>query len=139
MALLIWGNYAFEVGAASYEEMFHRFGSRWDKAPVFGRRPPGQYLGPAPEEIMLRGTIFPIDMGLDTFNQIIAMQADAGNGVVDMLFSGAGDAMGLFRLEEVGYRSSNFLRGGTPQKVEYNLRFEAAEDIGGALYAVWPA
>lgn len=139
MALLIWGDYAFEVGGASYEKLTHRFGGRWSKAPVFGRRPPGQYLGPGEEPVTLEGAIYPVDMGRETFDQIIAMQAEAGNGAVDMLFSGGGDAMGLFRLEELEYTSSNFLRDGTPQKVEYRLKFEAAVDAGGALYAIWPA
>jgi uncharacterized protein len=139
MALLIWGDYAFEVGATSFEEMAHRFGGRWGKQPVFGRRPTGQYLGPGEEEITLRGTIYPVDMGLSTFSQIQAMQKDAGNGVVDMIFSGAGDAMGLFRLEEVTYTSTNQLSEGTPQKVTYTLRFTADEDAGGSIYAVWPA
>lgn len=139
MALLIWGNYSFEVGSTSFEDLSHKFGSRWSKPSVFGRRPPGQYLGPSEEEIVLRGAIFPVDMGRSTFDQIVAMQAEAGKGTVDMLFSGAGDAMGLFRLEEVSYRSTNLLRDGTPQKVEYTLRFTAAEDNGGSIYAVWPA
>jgi uncharacterized protein len=139
MALLTWGDYDFEVGGASFEELAHKFGGRWSKPPVFGRRPPGQYLGPGEEEIMLRGTIFPADMGRGTLDQIVAMQAEAGNGTVDMLFSGAGDAMGLFRLEEVSYRSTNLLRDGTPQKVDYTLKFTADEDAGGSIYAVWPA
>lgn len=139
MALLIWGNYAFEVGAASYEELSHKFIGRWSKPPVFGRRPPGQYLGPGEEEITLRGTIFPVDMGAGVFAQIIAMQSDAGNGVSDMLFSGGGDAMGMFRLDELSYRASNHLRDGTPQKVEYTLRFTADDDFGGGAFAAWPA
>jgi phage protein U len=139
MALLTWGDYSFEVGGTSFEKLRHRFGGRWSKPPVFGRRPPGQYLGPGEEEVTLHGTIYPVDMGHSTFDQIVAMQSAAGNGTVDMLFSGAGDAMGLFRLDDVDYETTNFLRDGTPQKVDYTLKFTAAEDSGGSIYAVWPA
>lgn len=136
--LLIWGDYTFSSGRASYEELTHRWGGRWAKTPVFGRRPPGQYLGPEDEPLILRGAIFPADMGIGSFQQILAMQKAAGAGAVDYLFLGDGSVMGLFRLEELEYRESNLLNDGTPQKVEYTLKFSAADDFGGALFAIWP-
>lgn len=136
--LLMWGDNFFETGGASFEELTHRFGGRWAKAPVFGRRAPGQYLGPGEEEISLKGLIYPVDMGIDTFQTVVAMQKSAGSGAVDMLISGAGDCFGLFRLDELEYRASNHLPDGTPQKVEYTLKFSAAVDIADAIWAVWP-
>lgn len=137
MPLLIWGDYSFDANATAFEELTHKWAGRWAKQPVFGRRPPGQYLGPAEEQLSVRGTIYPLEIG--DFGQIVAMQQEAGGGTVDMLFSGAGDTFGLFRLDELEYRSSNFLPDGTPQKVEYTLHFSAAEDFAGAVFAFWPA
>ncbi|MBB4199039.1 hypothetical protein CCR94_16225 [Rhodoblastus sphagnicola] len=139
MSLLIWGDYSFNAGAASFEELTHKWAGRWSKPPVFGRRPPGQYLGPAEEDLTVKGTIYPAAMDGDPFGQIVAMQQAAGAGAVDMLFSGGGDAFGLFRLEEVEYRASSHLPDGRPQKVEYTLKFSAADDFGGGIFAFWPA
>jgi len=135
--LLIWGGFSFEAGGASFEELTHKWAGRWSKPHVFGRRPPGQYLGPADETLILRGTIFPVG-GIGAHGQIVAMQQAAGSGTVNMLFSGGGDAFGLFRLDEVDYTSSDFLPDGTPQKVRYTLHFSASDDLGSQLFKIWP-
>jgi len=135
--LLIWGGFSFNANSTSFEELTHKWSGRWAKQPVFGRRPPGQYLGPAEEPLILRGTIFPQEFG--SLGQIVAMQRAAGAGRIDMLFSGAGDAFGLFRLDEVEYTSSEFLPDGRPQKVKYTLNFSAADSLGGGIFAFWPA
>jgi uncharacterized protein len=137
MSLLTWGDYSFEPGATSFEELTHKWGGRWAKQPVFGRRPPGQYLAPEEEALSIKGTIYPVG-GIGSLQQILAMQREAGNGTVDLLFTGDGSVLGLFRLDDVEYRANNFLADGTAQKVEYTLRFSAADDAGGSIYSVWP-
>jgi phage protein U len=54
------------------------------------------------------------------------------------LFAGDGSVLGLFRLDDLEYRASAFLKNGTAQKVDYTLRFSAAADAAGLIYAIWP-
>jgi phage protein U len=46
--------------------------------------------------------------------------------------------LGLFRLDDLEYRATGFLNDGTAQKVDYTLRFSAAADAAGSIYAIWP-
>ena len=56
---MAWGPFLFQVGQAAYEELTHRTGARWEKHPIIGRRPAAQYLGPAEEEVTVRGAAYP--------------------------------------------------------------------------------
>ncbi|MGO8738644.1 phage tail protein [Rhodoblastus sp.] len=138
MALLVWGDYTFEVGGASFDRLKHRFGGRWAREPVFGRRPPGQYLSPGPEFVSLEGVIYTVVAGIGAYRQIVALLGEAGAGTVDFLFTGDGDVVGLFRLDEGEYSKEGLLPDGTPLKVTFSLKFSAADDNDGTIFAVWP-
>jgi phage protein U len=137
MSLLTWGDYSFDAGATSFEELTHKWGGRWARQFVFGRRPPGQYLAPEEELLSIEGTIYPVG-GIGNHQQLLAMQREAGAGTVDLLFTGDGSVLGLFRLDHLEYRASEFLNEGTAQKVKYTLHFAAADDASGTIYAIWP-
>ena len=137
--LMAWGPFFFEVGKAAYEEFRHKFGARWEKHPIIGRAPAGQYLGPKEERVRLRGTIYPDVTGQDSATQIAEMVKASGNGDVYPLISSDGTISGPFRLEDAERAGSFIGPDGAPQKVTYDFDFAAHDDGAGQIFGLWPA
>ncbi len=97
--LLQWGPHVFTVGSMSYEELRQTAQGRWEKHPIIGRRPAGQYVGPGEEPLTVRGTVYPLSMGGSEDAQVQAVLADCSSGRVYSLVTANGDIMGSYRLE----------------------------------------
>ncbi len=136
--LMAWGQFRFEIGKAAYDEFQHRAASRWERHPIIGRRPAGQYLGPADEHVALRGCIFPDVTGADSARQVADIVAAAGKPDVHDLISLDGTIHGPFRLEKAMRAGSFIAPDGTPQKLAFDLDFAAHDDGAGEIFSLWP-
>lgn len=136
MALLAWGALRFEAGATSYERLAQRFRARWERHPIIGRRPAGQFLGPDDEGIVLRGTVYPGVIGAK--DPIEAARDDARSGTVNLLITGSGDVLGPHRLEQIEIVETHLKEDGDPQKADYELIFFAHDDGDGQVWGFWP-
>lgn len=136
--LMAWGPHRFEVGAVAYEDLHHRVAGRWERHPIIGRRPAGQYVGPDEEAVVLRGTIYPIDQGGGLAGRVSALLASSRAGEVHTLLAVTGDVMGPYRLEKAEAAESYHLPSGAAQKVTYDLEFHAHDDGDGQIWSLWP-
>lgn len=136
--LMAWGPFRFEIGKAAYEEFKHRFGGRWEKHPIIGRRPAGQYLGPADEIVSLRGVIYPDATGQDSAQTIADLVQASGQPTVYSLVSIDGTIHGPFRLEKAERDGKYIAPDGSPQKLAYHLDFVAHDDGDGEIFSLWP-
>lgn len=136
--LMGWGPHRFTVGGMAYEELRRHVHARWEKHPIIGRRPAGQYLGPGEDEVRLRGTIYPIAQGGGLAAQVAALLADCLAGQVYTLLSEDGSIIGPYRLEFAETGESYHLPGGQAQKIVYELDFHAHDDGEGQIWSLWP-
>lgn len=136
--LMAWGPFRFEIGVTAHEEFQHRHGGRWEKHPIIGRRPAGQYLGPSDEIVMLRGVVFPEYVGQAAAQMIADLLQAAGGPQVYSLISVDGAIHGPFRLEKARRAGSYIAPDGTPQKLAYDLEFAAHDDGDGEIFSLWP-
>ncbi len=136
--LMAWGPFRFEVGKAAYEEFTHSLGGRWERHEIIGRKPAGQYLGPAEEKVRLRGAIFPDATGAGSAATVSDLVQAAGRPNVYSLVSADGTIHGPYRLEKAQRMGSFIAPDGSPQKLAYDLDFVAHEDGAGDIFSLWP-
>jgi hypothetical protein len=136
--LMGWGPHRFEVGGAAFEELRRRVEGRWERHPIIGRRPAGQYLGPGEETVTLRGTIYPVDQGGGLEAVVAALLADCRAGRTYMLLALSGDVAGPHRLERAESAESFHLPDGAAQKIVYDLTFAVHDDGAGQIWSLWP-
>jgi len=135
--LMGWGQFRFTVGGNAFERLRERVGGRWEKHPIIGRRPAGQYLGPDDESITLIGTIYPIE-GIGDAGTVQAMFQAARSGLVSILAAADGTIMGPYRLERAERIATDHLPSGAAQKQVYELEFGAHDDGDGQIWSLWP-
>lgn len=136
--LMAWGPFRFEVGKTAYEEFQHRHGARWEKHPIIGRRPAGQYLGPGEEMVTLRGCIYTEYVPEGAAEMVADLVQAAGLPNVYTLISADGTIHGPFRLEKARRAGSFIAPDGQAQKLAYDLEFAAHDDGDGEIFSLWP-
>lgn len=134
--LMAWGPFLFQVGQAAYEELTHRTGARWEKHPIIGRRPAAQYLGPAEEEVTVRGAAYP-GVSLSAQATALGLLAASQQNQTYTLMTADGSVFGIFRLERASVVSSEILVGGA-QKLTYDFEFHVHDDGTGSPWSAWP-
>lgn len=135
--LMGWGSFRFEVGQNAFEQLRERVAARWERHPIIGRRPAGQYLGPDDESVMVVGAIYPI-AGIGDAGTIQAMFQACRSGQVSILAAADGSIMGPYRLERAERAATHHLPNGVAQKQVYELEFFAHDDGAGQIWSLWP-
>jgi phage protein U len=135
--MMAWGPHTFEAGQMAYDEFVLEAGGRWKDHEIIGRRPAGQYLGPAKEPVKLKGVFFPLDARAASA-ALRAMQEASRAGETYTLATGRGDVLGVFRLEKARRSESFHIDNGGALRVAYDLEFAAHEDGGGRIWSLWP-
>ncbi|HEY8136276.1 MAG TPA: phage tail protein [Methylocystis sp.] len=135
--LMGWGSFRFEVGQTAFERLRERVAARWERHPIIGRRPAGQYLGPDDEGVLLTGTIYPI-AGIGSSATIQALFQACRSGQVSILAAADGTIVGPYRLERAERGATDHLPSGAPQKQVYELEFFAHDDGEGQIWSLWP-
>ena len=135
--LMGWGQFRFEVGQTCFEQLRERVAARWERHPIIGRRPAGQYLGPDDEAVLLRGVIYPVD-GVGDSGAIQSIFQACRAGTVSILAAADGSIMGPYRLERAERVATDHLPTGAPQKQTYDFEFFAHDDGEGQIWSLWP-
>jgi phage protein U len=136
--LMGWGPHRFEAAGVAFDELRQRAAGRWKDHDIIGRRPAGQYLGPAVEPLRLKGVVFPEYDGRAAREQIVAMQAACRAGEVHTLITGAGEVLGPHRLEHVDRTEQFHDATGAPRRIAYDLEFKSHDDGEGRIWSLWP-
>lgn len=113
------GGFTFGLSTAAYQRMTRDTAHRWPQADRIGRAPALQYVGPGGETIELTGVIHPHFRG--GLGQIDRMRALAGQGTPLRLVSGEGRVMGAWCILSIRERQSDFLPGGAPRAMHFDL------------------
>lgn len=135
--LMGWGAFRFEVGQNCFERLRERVGARWERHPIIGRRPAGQYLGPDDESVMVIGTVYPF-AGVGDAATIQRMFQACRDGTVSILAAADGSIIGPYRLERAERVATDHLPNGGAQKQIYELEFFAHDDGEGQIWSLWP-
>ena len=136
--LAAWGPFLFDIGGLDFERLARSAGARWHEHAIIGRRPAGQFLGPAKKMVTITGITFPNDDGVAGQAALQGMEAAMEAGQVYPLVSGSGSVAGLYRLERMEVEESFADSAGEPGKIGYRLAFALHDDGAGALFKIWP-
>lgn len=117
--MLALGGYRFSMNTAAYEKLTRSDTWRWIFQDRVGRRPAGQFLGPAKSEVELEGTILPHYKG--GLGQIPAMRAEADKGEPLILADGHGNVWGKWVIERLQETQSRPIANGAPRKIDFRL------------------
>ncbi|NCC97930.1 MAG: phage tail protein [Synergistales bacterium] len=124
--MLKLGPYSFSVNAAAYQEMSRIVTHRWSKQDLIDRRPGYQYVGPGEETMHLPGVIYPQFKG--GASQVESMRKIAETGDPLLLIDSLGYIYGRWAIQRVEEKSSIFLPGGIPRRIDFSLDLVYVDD-----------
>lgn len=136
--LLIWGPAVFATQAATLDEIRERFGQRSHEHKIIGRMPVGQYLGPKPDHVTVKGVLYPLYQGWGVTQTIAALKRASKSGLISTLMSGGGEIFGTFRLDQGERGLTHLLPSGQAQRLEYQVEFVEEADPAGPIWSLWP-
>lgn len=114
------GGFQFSVDNAAYQELSRSAEYRWRGQERIGASDALQFTGYGPEEIELRGVIYPEYKG--GLGQVARMRTQASLGFPLPLISGGGGVFGLWVITAVREGQRIFARGGAPRRQDFELR-----------------
>ncbi|WP_430735371.1 phage tail protein [Halodesulfovibrio aestuarii] len=119
------GEYVFSLDTAVYQSMSRTSKYNWAEQARIGRTPSLQYTGTGADTLSLPGIIFPTFKG--KLRQLEAMRAEAEKGTPLLLIDLYGlnkvnrNVLGYWCITSVKEKTSDYLAGGIPQKIEFTL------------------
>ncbi len=124
--MMSFGMFVFGLSTAAYQELQRQTIWRHQAQARVGRRPARQFLGPGKDTITLTGTLLPqFTGGQQNLDQLRSM---ADQGAAWPLIEGTGRYYGLYVIESLNERKSNFMRDGIAQQIEFDLSLQHVDD-----------
>lgn len=117
--LMQLGDYRFSLARAAYDELQRTTEYRWQAQPRLGRAPAYQYVGPGPETLRLRGTVYPAFRAGPA--PLDALRAEAGQGRPLLLTDGTGRVWGRWAVTRLEETRTVFFADGTPRRIDFRL------------------
>lgn len=124
--MMSFGLFVFGLSTAAYQDLQRQ--TSWRHAPQgrVSRRPSRQFLGPGDDSITLTGTLLPqLTGGQQSLDQLRNM---ANAGAAWPLIEGSGNYYGLFVIESLNERKSDFFRDGAAQQIQFDLALQRIDD-----------
>ncbi len=118
----------FSLDTAAYQSMNRTSKYNWAEQARIGRNPALQYTGTGADTLSLPGIIYPTFKG--GLGQVEAMRAEAKTGKPILLIDLYGlndenrNILGYWCITTVKEKSSEYLAGGIPQKIEFSLELK---------------
>lgn len=124
--MMALGMFVFELRTVPFQELERM--SEWRHAANsrLGQRPRRQFLGAGDDSITLSGELRPEITGGSLSLDALRVMADTGKAWV--LVAGTGRIYGLFIIESVKESNSDFLRDGTPRKINFSLSLKRTDN-----------
>lgn len=122
------GDFVFSLNTAAYQSMSRTSKYNWAEQARIGRNPALQYTGISADTLSLPGIIYPTFRG--GLGQVEAMRAEANAGkpllLIDLygLRDDSRNILGYWCITTVKEKSSEYLAGGIPQKIEFTLELK---------------
>lgn len=124
--MMALGMFVFELRTVPFQELERM--SEWRHAANnrLGRRPRRQYLGAGDDTITLTGELRPEITGGSLSLDALRVMGDTGKSWV--LVAGNGRIYGLFEIDGLKESNSDFLRDGTPRKINFSITLKRTDD-----------
>ncbi|MES2905028.1 MAG: phage tail protein [Pseudomonadota bacterium] len=125
LTMLAIGLFVFGVDTLAYQELQRRTEYRHAGAERLGAPPAWQFLGPGADTITLPGILLPELVG--DYASIESLREMGATGEAWPLVLSNGTILGQYFIRLVEERQSNFLPGGAPRRIEFNIDLERAD------------
>lgn len=124
--MMAYGLFVFGLSTAAYQELQRQTQWRQQGQARVGRRPARQFLGPGDDTIQLNGTLLPqFTGGQQNLDHLREM---ANQGTAWPLIEGSGTYYGLYVIDSLNERKSNFFRDGAAQQIEFDLSLKRIDE-----------
>lgn len=117
--MMALSTYRFCLTTAAYDELSRSHEWRWPEVERIGARPARQFVGPGPETLNLKGTIYPSFAG--GLGQVDFMRAEADKGVPLTLVDGQGKVWGDYCVLSIKETQTTLFSDGTPRKIDFEI------------------
>lgn len=117
--LMTLGFFVFDMPTAPYQQLQRQTDWRHPSQSRVGQRPAYQYLGPGDDTITLTGVLYPELTGGRLSLDLLRTMAEQGKGWP--LIEGSGRLYGFWSITSISETSSELMRDGTPQKIEFSI------------------
>lgn len=128
MALMILGDFVFELKSLPYQQLQRSTAQRWAKNNRVQQRPAFQYVGPGDDTLTLTGDLYPEITGNGQHIDQLRQMAAAGEPY--LLVDEAGYLHGWWVIESVDEGQENFFGDGTPRKLNFTVKLSQADKPG---------
>lgn len=118
-AMMKLGDYTFSLDTAVYQSTSRTSQYKWPEQPRIGTNPYLQFTGSGADTLSLEGVILPTFKG--GVKQVERMREEAVKGTPLQLIDGSGNLHGLWCITSIKEKTSEFLNGGIPQKINFTL------------------
>lgn len=126
---MILGAFAFEALGFGYQDVSRKVETPWADIPVSAVLNQQQWTGPTSDEVVIKGVLFPIELGgQDSLDGLIAAQM-AGEPM--MFVSGdatQGVIRGMFTIQSISEDRSYHDRRGEPRRNAYQITLKRYGD-----------
>lgn len=127
--LLAIGQFKFTVGVNAFQSISKKAAYKWKDIPLFGRSPVLQFTGKDLNTIEISGTSYQAYSGVQALQIFQKLEEEGSKGEPLSLVSKDGKNLGLWVIESVSSEEMNFLKDGTPRKVDFKLGLKKYESI----------
>ncbi|WP_234186402.1 phage tail protein [Shinella sp. NM-101] len=130
---MMLGSFGFEALGFGYDGVQRRLQTPWADVAVAQDFNQQQWTGPTSDEVIIKGVLFPVELGGQESLDGIAAAASAG--VPMMLVSGseaAGIIHGMFTVQSVDEDRSFHTARGTPMRNAYSINLKRYSGAGSA-------
>lgn len=124
--MMTYGMFVFGLGTAAYQELQRQTQWRHASQSRINARPAHQFLGPGDDTITLTGTLLPqFTGGQQNLDQLRAM---ADEGRAWPLIEGTGSYYGMYVIDSLGERKSEFFRDGAAKQIEFDIKMTRIDE-----------
>lgn len=130
---MMLGSFGFEALGFGYDGVQRRLQTPWADVAVAQDFNQQQWTGPASEEVVIKGVLFPVELGGQ--GSLDGIAATASAGVPMMLVSGseaAGLIHGMFTVQSVDEDRSFHTARGTPMRNAYSITLKRYSESGSS-------
>ncbi|WP_447045325.1 phage tail protein [Vreelandella sp. H-I2] len=124
--MMSYGMFVFGLNTAAYQELQRQTTWRHASQSRVNARPTHQFLGPGDDTINLTGQLLPMFTGGQQNLDMLRALADQGRAWP--LIEGTGTYYGMFAIESLQERKSEFFRDGAAKQIEFDLKLTRIDE-----------
>lgn len=124
--MMSYGMFVFGLSTAAYQELQRQTNWRHASQSRVNARPAHQFLGPGDDTINLTGQLLPMFTGGQQNLDMLRALADQGKAWP--LIEGTGTYYGMFAIESLSERKSEFFRDGAAKQIDFDIKLARIDE-----------